>query len=187
MHTPFKVNDIRTSPFIFTAQVVCIQETGFTQSASDEQLRMDFQVEGYSLSLLGRGRGKGIATYFKEGFVCSAQYETDNWFILKVTSSDTDVINVYRQSTDSLRSNFLSTLMSLINATKKTFIVGDFNLDYNTKPEPPISSVLRSLGFDQLVLAPTHSEGGLIDHVYCNNSGDITVVQECHYFTDHDV
>ena len=36
------------------------------------------------------------------------------------------------------------------------------------------------------MLAPTHSEGGLIDHVYHNDSGDITVVQECH-FTDHDV
>ena len=166
---------------------MCIQETWFSQKASDEQLQTNFQVPGYSLSFVGRGLGKGIATYFKKGFICSAQHETDNWFLLKVKSSDIDVINVYRKSTDSSRSIFLTTLTSLIDPAKKTFIVGDFNVDYNAKPEPQISSVLRSYGFDQLVLAPTHNEGGLIDHIYCNDSGETTVKQECHHFTDHDV
>ena len=60
-----KFRDVKTSPFIFKSEIVCIQETWFNQSYSDGELQQCFHVEGYSMISVGRGKGRGIAIYYK--------------------------------------------------------------------------------------------------------------------------
>lgn len=69
---------------------------------------------------------------------------------------------------------------------KATMICGDFNFDGRDKNE--LSQMMTSRGFKQIVLKPTHVQGGYIDHFYHNISEDKKKVEHrlhCPYYSDH--
>ena len=182
-----KFDDIRTSPIIFQSQVVCIQETCFPKEYQDQDIEVNFHVDGYELKSVGRGKGKGIIIYYSREFMHATSIEGTTYWMVKIISSEFDVINVYRSSSDSAKSNFLNDLMSLINRGTDTYIVGDFNIDYITKSSSKIPESLKSLGFTQYVKYATHREGSLLDHVYSNTKKNVRTIQEAHFFSDHDL
>ena len=135
------------------------------------------------------GRGKGIATFFKEMFSWDQDISRDDYQITKIRSNSLDVINIYR-SAGAPTDAFGNDVSSLISSGKQTLIVGDFNMCYNADFSHRLFESLRFQGFKQIVKHPTHIEGRLIDLVFINDLGpDITyqVNQQAQFFTDHDL
>ena len=73
---------------------------------------------------------------------------------------------------------------------KRTVIVfGDMNVDLKKHPMNNLTKSLTDIGFQQIVLSPTHIMGGILDHVYayCKTSAKCTLCK-IHplYYSDHD-
>ena len=68
-------------------------------------------------------------------------------------------------------------------------ILGDFNED-SLWNERPITTSLQSLGFNQIVSEPTHTQGACLDHIYIRYNQksfpnfDVLLNSVC--FSDHD-
>ena len=109
--------------------------------------------------------------------------------ILKCTSLNLDVINVYRSKNKSLK-EATELLRGFIDANKPTLIVGDFNVCARTNRNNVITHSLINLGFVQLAKEATQIEGNTIDHVYWMNVGetweDPIIERYSPYFSDHD-
>ena len=152
--------NISKDPFI-GGRVIALQETWCECDQQPEQLKLP----GYSLRLVNRGRGKGIATYFKEEFQPSGSINKELYQILRVSSPDMDVINLYI-SRGANKVDFLNDLGTLARGSKPCFITGDFNIDFLKNSNEAIIRKITSSKFKQIVTSPTHIEGGLLDHVY---------------------
>ena len=137
------------------------------------------------------GPGKGIATYFRPGFQHILDVTQILYQMTKVANKNQDVINIYRSAGASSNA-FLRDLDKLIDTSRETVLVGDFNLCYLAQRSHPIVRELESKGFIQLVKHPTHVEGRLIDLIFYfepDRIGPIkfTTQQKGLYFTDHDM
>ena len=65
--------------------------------------------------------------------------------------------------------------------------MGDFNEDLLQKLDSRLLSSMTRHGYVQLVQSPTTANGTLIDHVYCSNVPDNTIVEvQDTYYSDHD-
>ena len=111
--------------------------------------------------------------------------------LTEITSEKQDIINVYR-SARAPASQFIPDLSSLFSFTRKTLLVGDFNICFKSEQNNPVLKALASFGFKQKVKKSTHLEGRLIDHVYIfcpmnSQEKEVEVVQQVTYFTDHDI
>ena len=167
-------DDIKLIPHI---DLFCLQETWLHP---DEDISL-FEIEGLTLDTNSVGRGKGVATYYPEGFVVVDKVTRSDLQITQVSSHDFDLINVYRSQGNTTLIDDLKTLM---RENRRCVIVGDLNIDYSE--DNLIVAQLLSLGFTQHVSKPTHSEGAILDHCYTNF--DVTSVsQQGVYFSDHDV
>ena len=138
------------------------------------------------------GKGKGIGTYWKDGFAFQKEICQSNYQMMKITSPEIDVINVYKSHRNSENLSFLDNLLELFQKGKKTLIVGDLNICYKDERDNLIVRRLDELGFKQLVNHPTHIEGRQLDHVYLFAPNDdeqptIEVTQFGQYYTDHDL
>ena len=125
------------------------------------------------------GKGKGVTTLFKEGFSWNSEVNYERFQILKISSEQMDVINVYRSS-DANTSQFINEMVKLIEFSKKTIILGDFNLCYLNQKNHPIFVALESKNFNQYVAKATHMEGRLIDVIFSNkrDEEEMTVSQQ---------
>ena len=104
-----------------------------------------------------------------------------------IESEELSLINVYRSS-DAVTSSFLAQLDSLLNTSKQTLIIRDFNLCYLSQRSHPIFQFLEEKDFQQSVEYPNHIEGRLIDLVFSNDGNlKFKVYQKAEYFTDHDI
>ena len=152
----------------------------------------EFLIEGFQRRFNIAGHGKGLVTFYRVGFHLVEQVTKKVYQMTKVRSNDYDIIHIYRSSNVSAPS-FVRDLYNMIDKSKETFIVGDFNICFLSEGHHPVIRFLLSQGFKQLVKRPTHIEGRLIDHIYhlrpSSNSdfARFTVNQQSCYFTDHDV
>ena len=111
----------------------------------------------------------------------------ENFQLSKVESEDLDIINVYRSS-DADSCVFIESMRGLIHQPKKTFIMGDFNLCFDSERDHQVFKFLKEIKFKQLVQNATHIKGRLIDLVFTNSvEEDIQVSQNGQYFSDHDL
>ena len=81
-------------------------------------------------------------------------------------------------------------LLKLIDLNRETIILGDFNICYEKNPGHSIFTMLRDLGFHQLVKYPTHIDGGTIDLVFVlspDKHHRYQITQQGQYYLDHDV
>ena len=62
--------------------------------------------------------------------------------------------------------SIISIIESLIEPTKICIISGDFNLNFLTDANNVIVTALQRLKFTQVIDQPTHTQGGIIDHLY---------------------
>ena len=176
--------DLLSTPSIKTADVICLQETWLTNDSKVGQ------IPDFLPNFNNAGRGKGVATYYRKNFTLSSTVKQDLYQISKVTSDYLDVVNVYRS--DGASSNaIVKDLLSMIDQSKSTLIVGDLNICYLSQRSHPVISFLESNGFCQLVKSPTHVDGRLIDHVYHytpeHANKEMNVEQQSPYYTDHDI
>ena len=117
------------------------------------------------MHFVSHGRGKGVATYFHPEFELNGEINTQKYQMCKVSCKNYDVINLHR-SQHADNASFLKDLGQLAQGPKPCFLVGDFNINIFKEPHHPVVRKISKCGFQQLVDSPTHSAGGLLDHVY---------------------
>ena len=63
----------------------------------NDEITQDLQIPHYQVHLNGRGKGKGIAIYFKkEKFKHAQDIKEDHMQLTKFTSPNLDIITLYR-------------------------------------------------------------------------------------------
>ena len=108
---------------------------------------------------------------------------------MRHSSSNLDVINVYRSQDTSLV-EAADLLTEVINIDKSTLIIGDFNVCVKRNKHNVITQRLTNFGFHQLSTEATQIEGQIIDHVYWKDVGgtwaDPIIERYSPYYSDHD-
>ena len=168
------------------SDIIILTET-WLEEEDDEN---NYVLPGYDGNWNKRGRGKGMATYFKEkDFKHEVNINQDGISLTKITSSDLDIIGVYRSQNGNVM-DIITELQNLLTKEKTTVIGGDLNLCVLKHPQNYITTTLEKEGFKQLVTAATHIEGGAIDHIYLSVGGnnrfewDLELCPK--YYSDHD-
>ena len=134
--------DMKASSKIIKSEVICLQETWI----EPEQGTTNYlQIDGFNAHFASVGRGKGIATYFREGFTVEKVILKPTYQMTKITSEYKEIINVYRSA--NAPNNFLDDLLSLINEEKITYIIGDFNICYKSEKNHGVVKSLEDMRF----------------------------------------
>ena len=171
------MNHIQEDKILTRSDVICLSETWLLSDEFDENI----QIEGFSLHANGVGRGKGLATYFKQNtFQHYKDIKEQHFQISKLTSNSLDVISIYR-SQEGKVNQLLKEIKDMMNWDKTTLICGDINICYISDRSNNFILALEELGFKQLVKEATHIKGGLIDHVYIRDRSNIVSVECSHY------
>ena len=182
-----KLKHIRDDPTVLQSDVICFSETWLSCDQKDESLELD----GFKLHTNSIGRGKGLATYFKEDkFVHTCDIKRPTFQLTKIASDTVDIISVYSSSGAKLE-ELSAELLIIFNPSKTTVICGDLNVCYNSQRNNRVTTILETHGFEQLVKEATHLQGGLIDHVYFHQVNDIfkpevSIYSPYYCATDHD-
>ena len=134
--------DMKASARIRTSEAICIQETWLEP---EKDPTTNFQMDTFNVHFASVGRGKGIATYFKDEFRVDQDIVKATYQMTKIISEEKEIINVYRST--NAPANFLDDLKSLINVDRVTYIVGDFNICYKTEKTNDVVKTLLNLGF----------------------------------------
>ena len=146
-------------------------------------------MKEYSADFNSRGRGKGIASYYKENFKHVTNIKCEGFSVSKLESKNMDMIGVYR-SQGANDKDLIEKLKMIIDNEKITIIGGDMNVCVRANPENHITKSLTQIGFKQIVSESTHIEGGVIDHIYLSQNGNIGLKWIIEYFpkyySDHD-
>ena len=176
--------DIATDAFILNSDIILLQETWIEPGHPMQEL----QIPGYILHLNNQGRGKGLATFFKESiFSHQVDITHEHMQLSKFTSKEVDIISIYRSNQGSFEQ--LNKEIESMTAGGKTLIVaGDFNFCYLEKTMNLTKKYMIDNNFNQLIHEPTHIEGNALDHCYLRDRKknlDATVKLDCKYYTDH--
>ena len=147
-----------------------------------------YQLEGYRVIFTSVGRGKGIATYVKDGVDVRSitSLGWDNIQFAKVTKEKLDIIAMYRSQEETVESA-TSWMKDLIEEEKDTLVVGDFN--FCATSNNYMSRYLENENFQQLVTMPTQIHGSILDQAYHRgslNQTKVEVTTYSHYFSDHE-
>ena len=95
---------------------------------------------------------------------------------------------VYRKNNSNIL-GFINGIDYLLRSNPIDIILGDFNINYfNSKDMEPLTSLMESLDYLQIVKMPTFISGSLLDHVYVRqaNKGNIDSSVISVYYSDHD-
>ena len=162
--------------------VICLQETWLCNN----EVTDDYKLDNYNCDLTSRGRGKGIATYYKKDFKVHDSVCSNECQFAILTSEKLSVINVYRSSGCK---DFCEWLQPKMIVDKPTILCGDFNTDYRESDNRVSRFLKEKMKFRQIVVESTHEKGGLLDHVWINTPlfGKVEVEQTCLRFSDHDM
>ena len=193
-----KFNSIENDSSLLKSSVIILAETWLENKDSTPVLNK------YETHLCGGGRGQGIAAFCRESFTLDDYEDKENINLIKVKHTSLDIIGVYiSQKADPI--NVIENLESMIEVTRPTVIIGDFNICLRKNKNNTVTNFLTTTGFTQLVREATHIEviktflikvkvilihfqGGLIDHVYILNIHEqqINLQLVPKYFSDHD-
>ena len=158
--------DIQADPHLLKADIIHLIETSI--DAADER-----NLHGYNSHFLSIGNGKGMVTFYKNGI---AQHVLDckenNMQIMKFSSSDLNIINIFRSSNCN-SVELLANILKITSKRKPALITGDFNICYLMNRTNRLVQGLESNDFNQLVKEPTHIRGRHIDHAYWKDSNKI--------------
>jgi exonuclease III len=176
--------DILSDENLLKSDIITLQETWLLNDTVLE----DLDIPGFTLHLNSSGRGKGIATYFKENiFSYDKDIKQEHMQLSKFTSSNLDVINLYRSHNGDFK-ELNHNLDNMIEKVKSQLVVGDFNFCYLDSSSNSTRQYFRRNNFEQLIKEPTHIEGNLLDHGQIRNiKGDLRCTVQLHskYYTDH--
>ena len=147
-------------------------------------------INGYKSHYNSIGPGKGLALYYKDKtFHPVTDIKTEKLQISKLTSTELDVIVVYRTAQGSSL-ELKEHLANLISPEVTTIVCGDFNICYFSNKNNRVTQFLEANEFVQLVTESTHIKGGHIDHVYFkpgkNTKENPSIFRYSPYYSDHD-
>ena len=176
------LRDVKQTVRGINFSILCLQETWLCNNDNHG----DYQLENYNCDLTSRGKGRGIATYYKSCFEVRDRVCSDDCQFVILTSDKLTVINVYRST--SCR-NFCDLLKPRVNLNVATLICGDFNINYQEDGNEVIRFLKDKLKLRQLVLESTHEKGSILDQVWINGPliGRVQVEKTCLRFSDHDM
>ena len=164
----------------YKVDIICLQETWLEEDDNLDGLGLP----DFNLTISSKGRGKGIATYFKSEFSKYEEVSEENLQMTSVTNKNIDIINIYRSSSNKTLKDRLS---DIVIPDHPTIICGDLNCDI-TQENPDFLQTLQDLGFEKLNWKPTHDMGRNIDCLFVNSylSKAVTFRQIGVGFSDHD-
>jgi len=187
---PAHVADIKSHHQLTLGDVLCFTETHLSGSFVAESL----QLEGYNMFKRNRHlsytnhphiasrSGGGVAMYVRNHYhACEKQYlqnVTDlEFLVVKLESPVKALIAVVYRPPDYNIGHFLSNLQSLLESLdvmdcQPIVLCGDFNEDLLSSGKKPISNLLQSRGYTQLVREATTEKNTLLDHVYISRAQD---------------
>jgi exonuclease III len=176
--------DISSDALLLKSDIIYLQETWIEDDESADNL----QIPKYQLHLNSCGKGKGIATYFKNDiFTKEIDVKKADMQMSKFSSPSLDVISLYR----SQKANYMElnqSIDALTDKDKPQLILGDFNFCYLENSSNATKKYLNENNFKQLFTEPTHIEGHLLDQAHLrDNKGILEATSEVHskYYTDH--
>ena len=147
-------------------------------------------LQEYKISLNSRGRGKGIAAFYKEDKFSVTRTFSDE--LLQATVFENEnicVIGLYRSSPEKYVGMVLA---NLIPETGNCLIIGDLNICSRAAETHTLFEFLRQRGFHCMFMEATHIEGGALDLVWLRSTPGIShlssAVISSKYYTakDHD-
>ena len=164
--------------------MICLNEIW----TDNDNVKDNLQIANYELHLNSKGRGKGVATYFKRAiFTHVSDVKGDNMQLSKFTSHMLDVIMLYRSQGGNY-DELIDHIDSMSSRQKPLLIVGDFNFCYLQSNYNRAKQHLEGQKFSQLISEPTHIEGHLLDQAYLQDKQenlDVTAEVHSKYYTDH--
>ena len=178
MHFITHLNDLKTDTLMLNCDIIILSETWLSIDQNALPLS-DFQCIVNS-----QGFGKGLIIYWK---ICKISFIPTHWStktcqVTILNNTQCDIIAVYRSTSDITLLPYLSTV---INSTKPTLIVGDFNLDIVDDVNHCLLLYLKNEGFTQHVDKPTHILGRIIDHIYTKSFTLKEIKSYQPYYSDH--
>ena len=179
-----KFNMVKADKNLQLADVIFLCETWLDEESNQSMICLPEYKDHFNCV----GRGGGTAVFFKANFSHEDDFCSDRINVSKLTSSNLDVLCVYRSSNGN-QEVLVEYINSVINLDKNTVIGGDLNLDYQKDQDNTVTRHLLSLGFKQVVAKATHIQGGLIDHIYVKllSPGSFYSVELfAKTYTDHD-
>ena len=181
-----KFHNILSDRSLLHSDVIILTETWLDEN--DDVI--SYTLPGYEQRLNKRGRGKGIATYYRGGnFKHEIDINGDGFSLSMITGKDLDILGVYRSENGSME-DMIQEIRKLYNFEKMTVIGGDLNICVLKQPKNCITTSLTKMGFHQIVMEATHIEGGAIDHIYisqgCDKKFDWELELYPKYYSDHD-
>ena len=150
------IDDVKTDHLLLRADFVCLQETWLEDG---EEKQGKYELQGFRGIFKSMGRGKGIALYVREGIQLELiqVLGMPNLQIIKLTTENLDLMNIYRSQDEPL-SSVTDLVLSYIDHEKDTIIAGDLNVCATQSNQ--FTNSLQKVGFTQLVTVPTHIQGG---------------------------
>ena len=190
-----KLPDIAADSYLKCASILCFCETWLTKSQPSPPISHDphcircDRASGDNKGGVMICVSQDIQPTESHSFTSSG-IEALCTTLLLPSGSLLQVGVLYRSPCTSL-ANLNAMLLKLLNHVTKSItpciIMGDFNEDLLQKLDSRLLSFMTRHGYVQLVQSPTTANGTLIDHVYCSNVPDNTIVEvQDTYYSDHD-
>ena len=180
-----KFDNIKADMNLMKSDVLILTETWLEEG----QESIDYQIKGFNMNLNNIGRGRGIACYFNSKFMHRKDMNAKGFSISKITSSQIDVIGVYKSKEGDLK-DLVSKINELIDENRFTIIGGDLNICCSKLPNNHLTNKLKEIKFEQIVTQATHIEGGSLDHIYIKQIEEENYEWKLEYFpkyfSDHD-
>ena len=180
-----KFEDVKEDKCLLRGEVVILSETWL----ENEGRNYEYLLPNYEAKFFNQGRGKGIASYYRNAFVHRISINGQGFSLMKLESPDSIVIGVYRSNDGDIR-DLLEQIDMLIMTDKFCVIGGDFNINIMSNKNNYLTKELNEKGFVQIVKNSTHIEGGLIDHIYVRQGREkifCWILEHfSKYYSDHD-
>jgi exonuclease III len=176
--------DIISDDILLKSDIICLQETWLEDGEQYE----DLNIPNYELHLNSNGKGKGLAIYFKKDILRhEADIKEENIQISKFTSSDMDLLVLYRSQTGNLKL-LKQYLENTHLGDKPLLVIGDFNFCFLKESPIFLKKYFNENSFSQLVNGPTHIEGNLLDQAHMRDTKRMfkcSIELHSKYYTDH--
>ena len=111
-----------------------------------------------------------MAIFYKAHFDRIKNHNIKDINITQIKTADLLVVAVYRRDVGDIQS-LLNKISHLIDNDESIIIIGDMNVCNKKHPKNKLKRFLEDKEFEQIVLRPSHINGGFIDHAYICNKG----------------
>ena len=118
--------DMQGDATLQLSDIICVAETWRTDVTDDDPA---YSLEGYSCHFVHIGRGKGLATYFRESFSHVTDVAKPHYQISKFETDHVEIISVYRSQSACVE-DLVQDIKTITDKDKITVVLGDFNICY---------------------------------------------------------